>query len=356
MQSRGVLWVSTSADTRGGVGSFVRTMRSTPLWRTWEVRHVVTHRNGSATRRGISFLQGATRFLWQVLVRRPTLVHLHMASYGSFARKSMLLWVARGLRVPVVVHMHGAEFHQFFERSPRLLRFYIRATLENADLVIALGDTWARRLARVAPAAHVRVVPNAVRTGRPVAQPRPGAPVQVLFLGELTDRKGAFTVIEAWARLASMTTGEMPARLVLAGDGEVDLARRRVRQRGLAPTARVLGWVPPDVAGGLVATSQVLVLPSRNEGQPMAVLEAMAHGLCVIVTTVGGLPDLVDADCGVLVPVDDPDALARALLRVVTDADERARLGAAALHRVRERFDVEVTWRQLDTIYQDLQR
>jgi glycosyltransferase involved in cell wall biosynthesis len=86
----------------------------------------------------------------------------------------------------------------------------------------------------------------------------------------------------------------------------------------------------------------------------MAVLEAMANGLCVVVTEVGGLPDLVDATCGVLVPVDDPQALAAALASVIENHEQRARLGEQALRRVRERFDVDVTWRALDALYQEV--
>ena len=102
--------------------------------------------------------------------------------------------------------------------------------------------------------------------------------------------------------------------------------------------------------------NEVLVLPSRSEGQPMAVLEAMAHGLCVVVTDVGGISDMVDVSCGVFVPVDDSHALAAALGAVITDHARRERLGAAALQRVRERFDAEVAWRTIDAIYEEVAR
>jgi glycosyltransferase involved in cell wall biosynthesis len=86
----------------------------------------------------------------------------------------------------------------------------------------------------------------------------------------------------------------------------------------------------------------------------MAVLEAMAHGLCVVATEVGGIPDLVDDECGVLVPVDDEDALVVALRSVIEDPEKRSRLGALALARVRAKFDVDLAWRTLDALYEDL--
>jgi glycosyltransferase involved in cell wall biosynthesis len=180
--------------------------------------------------------------------------------------------------------------------------------------------------------------------------------VSVLFLGQVSERKGAFALIDAWDEVRRTTVPGTRARLVLAGDGAVDRARARLQELGLSDDVQVLGWVAPAQAADLVRQAQVLVLPSRDEGQPMAVLEAMAHGLCVVVTAVGGLPDLVDPSCGVLIPVDNVPVLAKTLGNVITDRQRRADLGAEALHRVRERFDADVVWRKLDALYEDLTR
>ena len=356
MTRRRVLWVSTSTETRGGVSTYVRTMQQTPLWDEWGIRHIATHRDGSVAARLAAFVRGAGSFLWELTVRRPHLVHLHMASYGSFARKSVLGWASRLARVPLVIHVHGGEFHNFYERSPRLLRAYIRATLNRAGVVIALGETWERRLEQIAPRARIAVVPNAVSPRTPVAQPDPGEPVHVLFLGEISDHKGAFPLIDAWRNLVDASPEGPGAHLVMAGGGAVERARGRIEVLGLEDHVEVLGWVAPAQVDDLLRSSQILVLPSRMEGQPMAVLEAMANGLCVIATDVGGIPDLVDADCGVLIPVNDVGALTTTLRYVIGNHGERSRLGVQALCRVRERFDVDVTWKSLDALYRQVRR
>jgi glycosyltransferase involved in cell wall biosynthesis len=354
MITRRAVWVSTGLDTRGGVSSYVKQLQQTPLWTSWNIRHIATHRDGSSRAKLWAFGHGAGSVLWELAVRRPSLLHLHMASYGSFARKSLLAWAGWLWRVPVVIHVHGAEFDLFFQRCPAVLRSYITATLNRASVVVALGDTWARRLALIAPRARITVVPNAVRPQEQVTQPREGVPVGVLFLGNIGDRKGAFTLIDAWSLMSATWDGEAVAGLVLAGDGEVSRARDRVVQLGLRESVRVVGWAAPADVNQLIRHAQVLVLPSRSEGQPMAVLEAMANGLCVVVTNVGGIPDLVDPGCAVLVPVDDTHALATALTSVVEDHEKRSRLGAEALRRVRERFDVEVTSGAIDSLYQEI--
>ncbi|MDV6240656.1 glycosyltransferase family 4 protein [Rhodococcus opacus] len=354
MNRQRALWASTSTSTRGGVATFVRTMQATPLWELWNVRHVSTHRNGTVATKIVAFATGLGTFVSALVFDRPDVVHLHTSVAGSFIRKAILAWICRIFRVPVVMHVHGSDFHLFYGRSSRPVKGLIRATLTGADVVVALGDRWAERLERIAPQAYIVSVPNAVRPCRPVRQPSGREPVHVLFLGCIGDRKGTFTLLDAWAKMIGDGNGR--ARLTIAGDGEVQRARDRVDELSVGSTVTVLGWLAPDRVPELLASSQVLALPSRNEGQPMAILEAMAHGLCVVASAVGGIPELIDDHCGVLVPVDDVDALAQALRRVVYDDDARIRLGSHALQRIRAEFDVDAVWRRFDALYREVRR
>lgn len=88
----------------------------------------------------------------------------------------------------------------------------------------------------------------------------------------------------------------------------------------------------------------------------MAVLEAMARGLCVIASDVGGIPDMIGGGCGLLVTPDDIEGITAALRLVVYDDEARAQYGRAAHMRVAERFDVDTVWRRLDTLYREVSR
>jgi glycosyltransferase involved in cell wall biosynthesis len=330
-------------------------MQGTPLWPTWDVRHVATHRRGSLATKARAFATGLGRFLAELVVRRPALVHVHTSSHGSFARKSALTWLSRAAGVPVVLHVHSGAFGDFHAGAPPVVQRYIRRTLTAADRVVALDASWAGVLQRIAPDAHVVVVPNGVTPRALVPQAGPGEPVRVLFVGAVTEAKGAFVLLDAWRDVVTRTpTADL--QLVLAGAGDLDRARSRLEDLDLAGRVRLAGWVDPSGVAHLMSTSHVLVLPSRAEGQPMAVLEGMAHGLCVVGTAVGGIPGLLTGECGLLVPPDDVGALAEALHRVVTDPALRSRLGARAWARVRERYDLDLTWRQLDRLYAEVLR
>ncbi len=349
-----VLWVSTSMSTRGGIASYVRTIRDTPLWVRWQTRHVATHRDGRPARKIVTFVSAVPQYVRALLTDRPDLVHLHMSSHGSFVRKAVLFWIARAFAIPVIVHVHGSRFDEFHDRLPAPLRRGVRSVLTHAAAVLTLGERWAGRIRRIAPGARVEVVPNAVVVPA-MPPPRGSAELSVVFLGAIGERKGAFCLLEAWAKLAAEWDGPLPARLTLAGDGRVAEARRAIMELGIERSARVRDWLPAPEAAALLASADVFVLPSQHEGQPMAVLEAMARGVCVLASDVGGIPELVeDGRSGLLVPPDDVDSLGVALRVALMDRALRERLGAAARQRVLTEFDVDVVWRRLDALYQEV--
>lgn len=128
-----------------------------------------------------------------------------------------------------------------------------------------------------------------------------------------------------------------------------------VAERGLGSSVDVLSWLGPDEVARLLDSAHVLVLPSRNEGQPMSILEAMARGVCVVATDVGGIPDLVeDGVSARLLSADDPAGLAKVLGEVVDDADLRARLGTAGRDRAKQQFDVDEVWRRIEGLYDEV--
>lgn len=346
------LWASTSLQTHGGIATYVRNMRQTKVWEEWNVRHIATHRDGSPLSRIMQFAKGLSGFFFQLTIRRPTVVHIHTSSYGSFARKSILTWISAAFRVPVVLHVHGSEFQKFYDNSHPLGKQVIRRTLLQARAVIALGDTWALRLKQMEPKARVIVLPNAIRLEAPVDHTN--RPIQVAFLGEVCLRKGTFMLIEAWARIQELDLDSAPARLVIAGNGEVDRAKRMVDNLGLRDSVEVRGWVAPEQAQSMLSETQILVLPSMNEGQPMAILEAMARGVCVVASRSGGIPDMLDETSGVLLDPLNVETLTGALTRALNDHDQRQRFGTSARLRIQREFDIDLTSSRLADIYRDI--
>jgi len=299
------------------------------------------------------FARALSAFVSELALKRCLLVHLHISQYGSFFRKALLAWMAKAFCVPVVLHIHGSKFHNFFAESSKTSQFIIRSTLESADAVLALGDVWADRLRAIAPLAKITVLPNAVRPDIAVRQ-EGDKTVGFVFLGEVGERKGTFALLEAWARMLASTGRESSVHLTIAGDGDIGRAKRVVDELGLAATVDIRGWIAKSEARDLLSVAKVLVLPSRNEGQPMAILEAMAQGLCVIASDVGGIPEMLRGGAGILVKPDDVDELSKAISLVVADPAVRASCGRNAIERIHTDFNLDVLSSRLEQIYRDL--
>ena len=351
MAEQRALWVSTSTTTRGGIATYVRAVEQSSLWASWNIRHVATHRDGSKLVKLTAFVRGATLFVFELIRFRPNVVHLHASADASFLRKGFLSWVATKACVPVVIHMHGSNFSDYYEGSPPRMQLVIRSVLARASAVVALGDAWANRIRAIAPDARITVIPNAIAPARHNPRPGPNEPVHVAFLGRIGDRKGTFRLLDAWALL-----DRSDAKLTIAGDGEVDRARERIAELGLEDTVQLHGWLSQDDAGELLDRAHVLVLPSHNEGQPMAVLEAMARGLCVVASDVGGLGEMIGGGCGAIIPPDDVDTIAATLRGVIDDPSLRTRYGDDAYARFKERYDIGAVSRQLEALYSEVAR
>ena len=256
------------------------------------------------------------------------LVHINLASNGSTYRKLIVAGWARALGIPYVIHLHGAEYRSFWSPDDTWLSRRIHAMFRQASRIVVLGSPWQDFVAGRVPGARDRivVVPNAVAQPR---LPHVGGEtgVHILFLGRIEKRKGVPYLIRA---LASMREVE-GWRATIAGDGEVEALRGQIADLGLSARVTVPGWLGPDETARLLATGDILTLPSLSENLPMSIIEAMASGLAVIATPVGAVEDIVtDGETGLLIPPADDVALARALTRLVRDRDFRLRLGAAA--------------------------
>jgi glycosyltransferase involved in cell wall biosynthesis len=203
-------------------------------------------------------------------------------------------------------------------------------TFRQADLLAVLGASWRTRYIELLGVRGDRVV----AFGNPIELPAPGAKpagVKVVFLGRFGARKGSADVLNAVAGL--------PLDLVMAGDGEVTETRALAARLGV--DAEIHDWLTPAQRDEVLVSAHVFVLPSRDEGLPMALLESMGHGLVPVVSPVGSIGEVVqDGENGLLVPPGDVAALKRALESLLADEGLRDRLAKAARSTV-EPFAIE---------------
>jgi glycosyltransferase involved in cell wall biosynthesis len=294
----------------------------------------------------------AWRVLYGLLRREPIdIVHAHMprASVPGAI-------LARLARVPVMIsHEHGSLLE-----GKRVRRVLDRHVVSRLSTVVLAVSEWDRRqlieLQDMAPG-RVRVLPNGIAPlppplvdVRPELGGDPGVPL-IGSVGRLYEQKGYDYLVEAVHLLAR---SGRPVRCVIAGIGpEQARLEELIAARGLRDRLRLIGR--RSDATDVIRALDVAVLSSRWEGSPLVVMEYMAAGAPIVATAVGGVPDLIDDGVhGLLVPAQDPPALAAGIERLLDDDTLARRLGAAAQARQRSEFDLGVVVRRLERLYLEL--
>jgi glycosyltransferase involved in cell wall biosynthesis len=315
---------------------------------------------------------------WLALIRiyaqirkfKPIIVHTHMAKAGLIGRLSATLYnLTRGKapRARIVHTYHGHVLEGYF--NPLLTRIFI--SLEQtfarlSDTIVAISPAIRDELVshyRIGKSAQYRVIPlgfdlEAFAAIDPdacaSARRELGIPADaevVTTVGRLTAIKQHRLFLEVFKRVAADRPN---AVAVIAGDGELrSTLENQAATLGIADRVKFLGW-RRDLTT-IYGASDVFLLTSRNEGTPVALIEAMAAAVPGVSTDVGGVKDVVGADAGLLAPFDDIDGLADAVTRLLADPAIRHAIGARARKRVVARYGLDRLVDDVERLYKDLE-
>jgi glycosyltransferase involved in cell wall biosynthesis len=302
------------------------------------------------TVRPLDDLRALAALVGLVFSWRPDVVHTHTAKAGSLGRVAAWLYnltCSRQRRCVVVHTFHGHVFHGYFGRAgSAAVRWIERALARVTDRVLVLSPRLLDEIAstyRIAPRTKLRIVPLGLELGPLLQLERryargAAAPFVFGYVGRLVPVKNLPLLLSA-LELARAVNPRV--RLLLVGEGESgEQLRALVAARRLGDVVELAGWCTDLPA--VYERFDALLLGSLNEGTPVAVIEAMAAGLPVVATAVGGVPDVItDGEDGVLVAPGDAPAMAAAMLRLAGDERERRRLGIAARASVERRYSAE---------------
>lgn len=276
---------------------------------------------------------------------------LIFASAGlSLLEKGLMAHMAAGRGKPIILSIRSGRFLDACRRY-RAYRSLAGRLVRPADILLCQGTNWVAfyRDAFGIDPARCAVIPNwtadAAHLGLPV--PDPAQVPAILFLGWVERDKGVFDLLEAASRLRARGAPEF--RVIIAGGGGgLERARALAASLGLADRVEFTGWISPARCVGLFADSAIFALPSLVESLPNSMIEAMAAGRPVVVTPVGGIPGVIrDGENGLIIPPRDPERLAEALGRLLSDPGLRDRLGRAARADARVGFTPEAAAERL---------
>lgn len=353
MQKIKILMLGESLERQGGIVSVQKLILKLAPSQIL-ISHVPTLPNASTLGKVLVFCRALVILCWRLLQKEVDIVHIHVSDRGSAFRQAITTMVAWLLQRPVILHAHSPDFHLFYSHLPHIIKAALRWTFCRSARFIVLSDSWKNFYMDNFgfKADQIVVLPNPVKIPGEIPQRISSKKVKFLFLGRIGERKGVFDLIEAFSTLLEQE--KHSSELIIAGDGEVEKARNIVKNLQLERYINILNWVNEEQRDALLEKADVFVLPSYNEGMPMALLEAMSWGLPVITTPVGGIPEVVIPNHnGLLVKPGCIQDLLSAMQSLIIDRELRRRLGENARKSVKL-FDAKNYLASLLDIYRSV--
>jgi len=289
------------------------------------------------------------RFFATAFCGKFDLIHLHCADNLLWGTLIFLI-LARLARTRVILHVQGTDWNEFYDSIPSWRRWVTRQALSLPAMIVVVYPLWEENIRKLGVKTEVRfvrnlIVPPDLPDKEAVEETRKSLGLEkrhfvVLMVGSVGKRKGVFDLLKAVPQVASQDDS---IRFILAGGeelpGEMAQIAEIIRGGRMETWVKALGEVKREEVPRLLGSAQAFILPSHNEGMPLAILEAMRCRVPVISTFAGGIPETIENEVsGLLIHPGAPDEIVRAVLRLRRDPDLRQRLTERAAEVFEERF------------------
>ena len=353
---RRVCMIVQQRDVKGGIAAVVSGYYGSRLEDDYDIRYVESYCDGSKFQKLIKAVKGLMEYRKVLRTFKPELVHIHSSFGPSFYRMQPFLYLAKRKKIPVIDHLHGADFKTFYEEASDKKKKLIKKVYNDFSKIIVLSKEWEETMSHIVPTEKLTVIENYCR-------PQDKSTVesffddrfdkkQILFLGELGKRKGGYD----FAPIVKKTLAKVPnASFVFCGSGDeadveeitYDVYSVTTKEKALFP-----GWVRGEEKDKFLRESSIYLLPSYDEGLPMSILDAMAYGLPVVSTNVGGIPKIVRGGVnGFISGPGDVDSISDGIAKLLTDKDVyiRASKGSYEIADKEYNFDTHIS--KLEKVY-----
>ncbi len=356
-QLAGVAIVGTKA--RGGIRAVIENHIQAGVYDGYEYDFIASHDEVNIVKRIVLALVSLLKLISLIVRGKVSVCHLHGSMKGSIYRKSAFVFVCHLLRCKVIFHLHGSEFAKTYEKAGFIYRNLVRYILNRSGYVFVLSGSWKTYVETISVNTEIHVINNfpspVFETIYNTREYTNKPTTELLFMGFIGQRKGIYDLVEAVALLKAR--GVDGFHISIGGNGEIDKLKALISERGLSQYINVIGWVTGEQKYQLLKESDILLLPSHNEGLPIAILEALSAGLAVLSTRVGGIPDAIDDErYGLLVEPGQPQALANAISRYL-DTDGLIKSVARNARDLYDRnFSSATNVERIRTIFQGMQQ
>lgn len=283
---------------------------------------------------------------------RCACLHIHMSAQASVIRTCLFIMFAKVLRAKTIVHSHGSRIDSYINSLRRPMRNVVLRQLAKADVLVALTPGWRDWWLEQIPSANCVVIPNCVELVEEIRNDN--FENTVVFIGELSERKGIGTLLEAISIVRSRTPS-LSFNVILAGIGEYERYVGLARELGVEDICSFVGWQDNEAKHEILCNASVLVLPSVAESFGIVLLEAMSHCVPVVCSDAGHMHEVAEnGQTGFVFPVGNSHALADCLITLLEDRSLNVQFGKRGRILVEDEFCTEIVFKQWQNLYTGL--
>ncbi len=273
-------------------------------------------------------------FIYQLSRPKIAIIHIHSASNLDFARHAIFVYLAKFFHKKVLLHLHGGDFEDFYHAHEKLAAH----VCHKADGIIAVSSYFSNLFQTLRLCDRIYLLHNAIappHTTLPLNETSSGKnKFRLLYIGRIHEKKGCFDVLHCIGTYKEKFGDKLEYHL--AGQGDTDQMNAIITQYGIADCVFYHEWLNGKSKEELINHSDCYIQPSYFESFGLSILEAMAHGLPVITSPIGGIPDLIENNInGIFVTPGHMDELAAAIERLMQNPAERHSMGEQASRKAR---------------------
>lgn len=337
---------------KGGISSVIKGYFDSGITQRLNIEHYQSHQSGGKLFKLLFYFLSLPKIVLKM--HKYDILHIHTASQWSFRRKFFIALIGKIMGKKMVIHLHGGKFDTYYKNTYKFEKAMIRFFYKIADRVIILSREWKEKVKLFCDSEKLIVIPNCIPIGSLNQEKKNKKPRNIIFLGELGLKKGVFDLLDA---INLMELNENEVQFFLYGNGELEKVKDKIQKLKLETIVHAPGWIFGKNKATALDQAYMFILPSYHEGLPVSLLEALANGIPVIATPVGGIPTAVkNGFNGFLVPVNSPGELSDSIQKLLIDNNLWSTFSINAFNTAKKYFSMESLERKMSDLYIELSK
>lgn len=333
-----ILMLGPNINAKGGVASVAKNFLQLFKRSEINISYLETYIEANFFKKLSNFIFKIIEFLYVIKKNKINLLHIHMVQGGSFYRKSIFILLAKLMNKKTIIHLHASQFDLFYNNSNFIIKKYITYILDITDKLVVLSLEW-ERIMKDITSTDIKIIRNAVEIKSEIKTQYNLK--YITMFGRLGKRKGTYDLIYVLSELYK-DEKYREFETLLCGDGDISEIKKLINELGIDNYVKIKGWIDGKQKEDICAKTYVNILPSYNEGMPMAILETMALGIPNISTNVGGITEIIeDKVNGYIIEPGDKKSLLKNIKFIIDNPNIREEFSEKSYKCISENYGIE---------------